>query len=324
MSTRETKSKPPLFKNQAIAWLEQSKNRNRRPIRQNTYRTFESQLKKNLIPELGELKINEIGNLRLKQLAEKMTTEGMSPATIRLNLSIVKKIRASVKNEDGELYPYKWDHETIDAPVVQKDLQKRPVATAEAVSSALKCGPRRMRALVALLAGSGLRIAEAMAIRLGPDDGVNTIWTPKSQKLIVRNQRSRFGQFETPKTSAGVREVDICVELDNYLRIMLEYEFLDDPEPQGKLLFPESDSMYRILFRKCGLIGGFHSLRRFRVTHLRMQGIPDSLVHFWIGHEDSTVTGRYTEIGTEIHERRVRANNVGLGFVIPKNCSENT
>jgi len=32
---------------------------------------------------------------------------------------------------------------------------------------------------------------------------------------------------------------------------------------------------------------GFHSFRRFRVTYLRKNRVPEDLIRFWIGHADS-------------------------------------
>jgi integrase len=82
-------------------------------------------------------------------------------------------------------------------------------------------------------------------------------------------------------------------------------------------MFPQSESHYRLALNKCGIKGGFHSLRRFRVTHLRTEGVPDPLVHFWVGHEDETVTDGYTIVKSEIEKRKTWVEKVGLGFTLP-------
>jgi len=51
------------------------------------------------------------------------------------------------------------------------------------------------------------------------------------------------------------------------------------PDPQDKIL----EEMGR---EKCG----FHAFRRYRVTHLRTQRVPEDLLRFWIGHADGSVT----------------------------------
>jgi integrase len=59
---------------------------------------------------------------------------------------------------------------------------------------------------------------------------------------------------------------------------------------------------------------GFHSFRRFRVTHLRKQGTPEDLLRFWIGHGDKTVTDRYDKLREEVAYRNAQAERVGIGF----------
>jgi len=59
---------------------------------------------------------------------------------------------------------------------------------------------------------------------------------------------------------------------------------------------------------------GFHSFRRFRVTHLRKQGTPEDLLRFWIGHGDKTVTDRYAKLSEDVAFRKAQAERVGIGF----------
>ena len=59
---------------------------------------------------------------------------------------------------------------------------------------------------------------------------------------------------------------------------------------------------------------GFHSFRRFRVTHLRKQGTPEDLLRFWIGHGDKTVTDRYAKLSEDVAFRKTQAERVGIGF----------
>jgi hypothetical protein len=59
---------------------------------------------------------------------------------------------------------------------------------------------------------------------------------------------------------------------------------------------------------------GFHSFRRFRVTHLRKQGAPEDLLRFWIGHGDKTVTDRYAKLRQDVEFRKAVAERVGIGF----------
>ena len=59
---------------------------------------------------------------------------------------------------------------------------------------------------------------------------------------------------------------------------------------------------------------GFHAFRRFRVTHLRKNMVPEDLIKFWIGHAPKTVTDEYSKVKNDVNFRREVADKVGLGF----------
>ena len=59
---------------------------------------------------------------------------------------------------------------------------------------------------------------------------------------------------------------------------------------------------------------GFHAFRRFRVTHLRKNMVPEDLIKFWIGHSPQTVTDVYSKVKNDVQFRREVAEKVGLGF----------
>jgi integrase len=115
------------------------------------------------------------------------------------------------------------------------------------------------------------------------------------------------GQFQAaPKTKAGKRVIDLPGEVNSLLRLL----FANHVAP----LFPLSESNYRRQFAALG-IPGFHSLRRFRVTHLQLTpNIPESLVKFWAGHASKGTTARYTKVAGEIATRKDWSERAGLGF----------
>jgi integrase len=300
----KAQSSAPLFKDQAKAFLVQGANRKRNPFRPETIRVYKSQIETNLNPYLGEIPLEVVGNAAVKGLAATLAIKGLSAATIELNINIIKQIRASAQDSEGaQLYPYTWNTEFIDAPEINN--QKTPIASAQQVQDAINKNCGVISPLVAVLAGTGLRIGEILAITVGREDSGGNPWD--GSKITVRSQRDG-GAFVPTKTEAGVREIDLPEELNRYLRD----KFFDG------FMFPMSESYYRQQFTKCGIIGGFHSFRRFRVTHLRLQSVPESLIHFWIGHEDESVTDRYTKVGTEIESRKQWAQKAGLGFNLPE------
>ena len=62
---------------------------------------------------------------------------------------------------------------------------------------------------------------------------------------------------------------------------------------------------------------GFHAFRRYRVTHLRKQRVPEDLIKFWIGHAPETVTDGYSKMKEDSEFRAFTAEKAGLGFHMP-------
>ena len=165
---------------------------------------------------------------------------------------------------------------------------------------AYKSEKRELASLIALLAGSGLRIGEALALTT-QDDGVANLWDPQKATILVRATRVRGKVQPAPKTVAGERTVNLDPRLNNLLTALGRTGFL----------FPKHYSTYARHFQDLGLTEGFHALRRFRVTHLEDVSAPPMLVKYLVGHAAKGVTERYIK---QTEERQQRAAEVGLGF----------
>jgi integrase len=152
------------------------------------------------------------------------------------------------------------------------------------------------------LAGTGLRIGEALAI------GQGNTWDPEAGTVTVAGTLADGAFQPAPKTKAGKRVVDLPPEANVLLKALYPTE-----DARKGTLFPFSEDTYRRRFATLG-IHGFHSLRRFRITHLQSQSVPTSLVKFWAGHAAGDITERYTKMGTQILERKAWSERAGLGF----------
>ena len=317
--SKRLKAQKITFEYQAKKFLEQGATRKRNPLRPASLRTYKSQIEKNLIPLIGKVPLELVGNKAVKNVVAKLSEQGLSPRTIALNVMIIKKIRKSAVNDEGDpLYPATWNTEMIDAPEAEPMTQGSTI-TQEGVQEAISRAETVDKALYALLAGSGLRIAEALSIKLGPDDGVSSIWLPTENKIIVRQQRGRSGLAPT-KTKAGIREVDLSGELTTFLvETFGTWKPGERPLGQpGELLFPGLENAYRVRLEKNGVSSGFHSFRRFRITHLNRMSTPTGLEYFWTGHAAGDVHGKYIMFGNEIETRKLEAARVGLGFKLPE------
>ena len=175
--------------------------------------------------------------------------------------------------------------------------------------------------LYALLAGSGLRIGEAVGLEVSdvPDDG-----------LMLKIRQSVWnGKKQTPKTPSALREVDLHPSLAAMLQAFIGarksgYVF----QHGGRAIVSQSSILKRSLHPILKQIGrekgGFHSFRTYRVTHLRRNRVPEDLLRFWIGHAGKSVTDAYSMVKDDIAFRQVCAANVGLGFQLPaENQTEN-
>jgi integrase len=303
------------FAMQAERFLEQGATRKRNPLRPASLRTYRAQIGTHLLPLIGKMNLELVGNKIVNELVSELTHEGLSARTIALNVTIIKKIRKSAVSENGDqLFPYEWNADVIDAPVA--DGSKQPTVNAQMVQDAISKADTSGKALYALLAGTGLRIAEALALRQFPDDGISTVWLPDASKIIVRQQMTRDGLAPT-KTKAGPREVDLAPELNKFL-IKLYQDRIFTGFGTESLLFNDCEGCYRVALQNDGIEGGFHCFRRFRVTHIRMNGVPDPLVKYWIGHAASNTTEHYTQVEEGIEARKTHAARVGLGFQLPE------
>jgi len=302
------------FAQQAEKFLKEGAARKRNPLRPASIRTYRTCIN-TLVPLIGKLPLQTVGNKVVNEVVSKLSEQGYSPRSIALNVTVIKKIRKSAVNEDGDqLFPTTWNVDVIDAPSVGDD--KQPTITASGLQDAISKADTSRKALYAVLAGTGLRIAEARALKTGPDDGVSTIWNPREAKITVRQQMTRNGLAPT-KTKAGLREVDLAPELNNFL--MRTVGHLAETH---KILFDDCEGCYREHLEADGIEGGFHAFRRFRVTHLKLAGVPDALIKFWVGHAAGNVTEQYTQVAGEIESRKTWAAKAGLGFQLPK--EENT
>lgn len=290
-------------KEQAAWFLNNAATRNQDPIRPKTLAVYRQQIDSHIIPALGEMPLEVVQNKQVKDFIKSLVSKKLSAATIQLNLNLIKQIVASAVNEEtGDfLHPRTWNLKFIDAPTI--GTQKRPTIDSQAITDTIRKSLMPEQALFAILAGTGLRIQEALALRVGGEDG--TRWLADEAKIVVQDQRDGIS-FGPVKTEAGNREVDLDPALNDWLCKM----FSNQPDD---LMFPDTEASYRARLDK-HVKGGFHQLRRFRTTHLNKMSCPTGLENFWCGHAAGDVHGRYIKMGGEIETRKAEAKRIGIGF----------
>jgi integrase len=296
------------FKTQSKKFLETLETRKRNPAKPRTIQAYRSYLRTWILPAIGKTDLSQFENGAMKTFVASLTS--LAPSTVVSIANLIKEIVASAQDANGnQLYPRAWNNDFVDLPVVSSRDQKTPVITQEGLQESISHAQGQFKPLYMLLAATGLRISEALALRAGPDDGRSSVWLAEENKLIIRGQ-VQDGQFLSPKTAAGFREVDINADMNE---VLCQIDRL-----QGNLLFTGHNGYLPLptaydAARKDG-IPGFHSLRRFRVTRLREVGAPEDLLKFWIGHSGKDISDRYSKLAQNVAVRKEWAERAGLGF----------
>jgi integrase len=300
------------FESAAALWLNHLQTRRRRPIKPATAKTFGNYVRVHIVPQLGSRQVGDVGVAVMREFISQLAAAELSAKTINEIVSCTKSIIASVCDAEGEpLYPRRWDNDKIDLPVVSPAEQHTPTVTRAQLESAIKDSGGPYKYLYALAAGSGLRVGELLAVRL-VDDGICTFFD--SANAVIHVRQSLFqGCPQAPKTAASIRSVEIPAKLSKMLA-----QFAAG---RGSHLFgngvPLGESTARKQLAKAIPGVGFHSFRRFFVSHRRATGMPEEILRALVGHATSNITDRYSHFGKDAAQRREWVERCGLGFALP-------
>lgn len=305
ISTSTTSADSLTFADQAPIWLASLRAR-RRPVSPATLYLWDSLLNSRVLPVLGTAEIATFENGAMKKFIDHLCGLGLAPRTIRDVILVAKNVISSATDENGNLlYPRTWNHQFLNAPPVEQ--REMPCPKAYTVANATRLAPVRWARLIAVLAGTGLRIGELAALRTF-DDGKHSC---VDGDVICVRQSLWQGQDVNTKTASGVRDVYMCSALAEIVAQQAHGRrgFLFGRNP----LRPLAQASARKVLAKYG-ITGFHSLRRFRVTVLRASGCPESIIQAEIGHARVSITDLYDKSARNVAVRREWAEKVGLGF----------
>lgn len=307
------------FKAQAEKHMAHVATRNRNPVSASTLASYRSFLNKWILPNLGHMALADVHNGTVKPLIAALSSEGYAAQTITNIKGLIADVVASAVDENGnELYPRTWNNEFMDVPVIKHAEQKAPTATPKmvekAIAKALAAGRPQDAGLYAVLAGSGIRIGEALALKIGPDNGKDSYWVPETGTLIIRSTVAKGVIQPTTKTEAGKREIDLAPEINEFLvkTLGLIEDGLVFRDEDGGLIRSNSTRLYDNM-RSDG-IPGFHSLRRFRLTYLDAAGASRGQIKAWGGHANKDITDRYINATIDVEARKMAAAKVGFGF----------
>lgn len=301
------------FREQAEWFLSHVVKRKRRPAKPATVSNWRYCLNKWLNPNIGELPLASINNASVKALVAKMHEANLSPQTITTYVNFVKFVVGSAIDDNGEqLFPRKWNNEFIDVPVIEN--QKQPIFTQDVMTAIVEKAAGQDQVLYALLAGTGLRIGEAL--------GLEIRHVSADRRTITVEQSCWHDSIQSPKTKSAYRQIDVCPEISKLLS-----DFIGDRQSgflfanrAGKPLSQTNivrRSLHPILEELKVEKTGFHAMRRFRTTWLRKQRTPEDLIKYWLGHSKKSMTDEYSKLSEDLHYRLEVAEKIGTGFIVP-------
>jgi integrase len=258
------------FRAQATKWIGSLSTRRRKPVKPATISAWQHALDKWVLPSLGDKFLGDVSNGALRDLVEKMAAAGLAAKTVVNYAQVVKLVVASAVDANGEnIYPRKWNHDFIGLPIVKKEEQRRPTVSESELEEILtNVTSERYAVLFALLAGTGLRIGEVLALK-------TTDLSPDRRVLHVRRSIWR-GQEQQPKTPSAIRDVDVAEPLAQLLK-----QYAAD---KSRYLFATKSGRplgQRNVLRALHATGkkvGLHSFRRFRTGTLRRARVPEDLI----------------------------------------------
>ena len=297
------------FREQAEVWRARMRARRRKRVHQATLDNWDAALDRWLLPLIGGMQLADVNNAALKMVIEKMyeANPKYGPSTIKFYTQPLKMVVASAVTSEGEeIYPRKWNHEFVGMPIIDPTKQRRPTMTSAQLEVRLAKLAKREWLIAVLLAGSGLRRGEVLALKVEDFS---------ADCRVLQVERSVYNRYEqSPKSPAAFRPVDLAPEL---AEIMFQYL-----AGKSGLLFTTAEGRPLIFrnvarsFQKAGF-EGFHSFRRFRTERLVTNGCPEPLKRLWLGHADRMVTDLYERgVANNASWRQEWTQRIGLGFSI--------
>jgi len=255
----------------------------------------------------------------VKSLIEKMS-RSLKPRTVNKYMEHVKQVVKSLRSPDGEpIHVRTWDAVLMDLPVVEYSEQHRPSISATTVSELIRSSTGQEQALYVLLAATGMRISEALAVETG--HFINDGRTIKVEQQVAKDA-PRVVKYL--KTAAAKRQVDLHPDVAEFLqRHIGEKKGLLFQTAQGTphLYSNLEERWLTPRLKKLGLDEkgmGWHSFKRFRKTWMRGRRCLEDINNFWMAHKPQSMSQLYSHLSEELDVRLDEATKVGFGFELPK------
>lgn len=278
---------PTLLRDYLPAWCA----RVQRSLKPGAWRRYDQDVRINLVPHIGHLRLEELTRGHLAELHATLRTRRPRPMTDtgihHVHAALRVALQAAV--DDGVVA----HNVAATYPAPRMTHRSKVILDTEQVAQLLDAAEGPMRALFVLAATVGMRQGELLALRWGDVDLA-------ARRLTVRAslQRGYDGGLEvsTPKTAAGVR---------SFVMPAMAVEALEDTPRAAVLVFPHPrrggmmagpnllrTEFYPLLARAGLPHMPFHDLRHTAITHMLRAGVPAHVVSRIVGHSSVAITLR--------------------------------
>jgi integrase len=151
------------FREQSEVYLHWAVSRDREPIKDAS--SIQAALNKWILPAIGDTPLGNAKNVTVKPLVDK-TKKSLSARSVNTYVVYIQQIVASFRDgETGEpIHRRKWDSSVMDLTIVNQKEQRRPSLKAKAVAQLVDESEGEEQALYVLVAATGMRISEALAL----------------------------------------------------------------------------------------------------------------------------------------------------------------
>ena len=251
--------------------------------RPGTASLLDNALRLHILPALGDRPLDSLRRSDVQALVKTLSAK-LSPGTVRNIYEFLNRIMQAAV--DDRLIA----HSPCRRIVLPARSEVEPIPpTPGEVQALADAVPPRFRAVVVLLAGSGLRIGEALGLKTSD---VNFL----RRTVRVERQRLQDGSIGPTKTAKSTRTVPlgqiVVDELAQHVAAHGASEWLFTASDGRPLSYRQWKTIWRHALRENGLDLDTHSLRHFTASALIAGGASVKQVQTVLGHSSAAITLR--------------------------------
>lgn len=300
----------------AKQWLERKK----AMVQPNTYKSYDSIVRAHIAPVVGPMRVRNVGTKHVDDVLQTMLVKGLSARMMRLTRTTLQQIlqlaqvRQVIASNPVQL---------VAAPSARKKRQLRALDHKGYIAFLKATEDVEHGLLLALLAGCGLRVGEALALRSADIDAKNRrLYVNGSLDSIYRYGEDGKRDIGPTKTKSGRRWVPVPELVIKRLTV----------ERRGKrrdaLLFPETEYTYKKVRAQLDKVSKAinidpplvpHELRHSAVNYWLGQGVYINVASKWLGHANAATTyQQYSQFIPDVGEEQARVVHRSLDKALAK------